>query len=77
MAESKKVVLELTGDEALVFFEWLSRENEKHALPVQHEAERRVLFDLEALLEKDLVAPFAEDYDAQLKAARERVVQEE
>ena len=47
--------LELTSDEALVFFEWLSRLDERDALPVEDPAEEQVLWRLHGQLEKTLV----------------------
>ncbi|MCG8556724.1 MAG: hypothetical protein MJD61_15775 [Proteobacteria bacterium] len=65
--------LELTSDEALVFFEWLSRLDERDALPVEDPAEEQVLWRLHGQLEKTLVEPFRSDYDALLKDARKKV----
>jgi hypothetical protein len=39
----------------------------------EDQAEQRVLWDLEASLEKHLIAPFRADYRSQVKAARDRV----
>ncbi len=64
--------LRLSGDEALVPFAWLATFNDgDHA--VADQAEQRVLWDLEAMLERHLVAPLAEDYAARVAAARVRV----
>lgn len=66
------VVLHLTGDEALVLFEWLARFNaSEHS--VDDQVEQRALWNLEAALERQLVAPFAEDYAKQLAEARARL----
>ena len=54
--------LGLTQDEALVFFEWLSRVDEQDAFPVEDEAEQLVLWLLHGQLEKALVEPFRSDY---------------
>lgn len=64
--------LGLTADEALVFFEWLSRYNNGGG-EFEDQAEQRVLWDLEARLEKALVAPLRADYAELLTTARERV----
>lgn len=67
-----QVNLVLTPDEALVLFEWLARFNAiENAFADQ--AEQRVLWDLESMLESALVAPLRPDYTALLSAARERV----
>lgn len=67
------IVLTLDGDEALVFFEWISRYNKRDDVRFADQAEQRVLWDLEASLESALAEPFSGDYDALLAAARERV----
>lgn len=65
------VVLELTGDEALVLFDWLGKLDALGL--VRDTAERRVLEGVEAALERVLVDPFAADYPARVEAARRRV----
>jgi hypothetical protein len=64
--------LRLTGDEALVLFAWVVRFNASDPV-FEDQAEQRVLWDVEALLERQLVAPFREDYFSQVVAARDRV----
>ena len=77
MYDEKPVTLNLTGDEALVFHDWLSRFNDRPDEGLhesfEDQAEQRVLWDLECLLEKALVAPFDPDYQATLMRARERI----
>lgn len=70
---SDKVTLELSIDEALVFFDWLSRFNKAEGASFEDQAEQRVLWDIEGALESTLVAPFDGKYDAILAAARARV----
>ena len=73
--EEQRVSLTLTPAEALVLFDLLSRWAQMHAtsLPVQHQAERRVLWDLLAMLESELAEPFMPDYQDRLDRAREFV----
>ena len=66
------VTLSLTQDEALVLFEWLANFN-KRQHKFDDQAEQRVLWDLEAMLESELVEPFSPDYRDLVAAARERV----
>lgn len=68
------VTLTLTADQALVLFDWLAREDGKGALPIEHQAEQNVLWEIEAQLEKTLVAPLQTDYEVLLAAARARLV---
>jgi hypothetical protein len=66
------VTLALNGAEALVLFAWLARFN-NGSRDFEDQAEQRVLWDLEAMLEKALVAPLRADYADLLATARERV----
>lgn len=66
------VTLGLTAAEALVLFEWLARFNLGGGY-FEDQAEQRVLWDLEAMLEKALVAPLRANYADLLARARERV----
>ena len=67
---SKRVKIEFTSDAALVLYDWLTRFNQRTETGFVDQAEERVLFDLEALLEKALVAPLQSDYAALLAQAR-------
>ena len=69
----KPVTIELTGDQALVLFEWIKRFNEQEDEDFEDQAEERVLWDIEAILEKALVEPFEQDYDRLLVEARATV----
>jgi hypothetical protein len=73
MNQNGKILLDLTPDEALVFFDWLARFNAVKGTTFQDQAEQRVLWNLEAELETVLAAPFAPNYEALLSAARDRV----
>ena len=65
--------LELTADEALVLFEFLSRYGKSDTLSVVDQAEQRALWNLQCLFEKQLVEPFHPDYTVLLAAARDRL----
>lgn len=67
------VTVALTRDEAIVFFEWLSRFNAQEGRSFEDQAEQRVLWNLEASLEAALVEPLERDYEQILAAARARV----
>jgi hypothetical protein len=71
--QSKRVKIALTSDEALVLYDWLTRFNQRADTDFTDQAEERVLFDLEALLEKALVAPLQSDYVDLLVQARSHV----
>jgi hypothetical protein len=70
----KKVNIELTKEEAIVFFEFLGRFNDNDDLNrFEDQSEQRVLWDMECALEKELSEPFRADYLEILKKARETV----
>ena len=71
--QSTRVRLEFTSDEALVLYEWLTRFNQRDNTDFSDQAEERVLFDLEAMLEKVLMAPLQSDYAELLAQARSNV----
>ncbi len=68
-----KVVLELTADQSLVLFDWVTRFNAVEGRHFADQAEERVLWDIEAMLEAVLTEPFSTDYDGLLAAARNNV----
>ena len=71
---NKNVSLSLSDDEALVLFEWLSKFNgEEHPSLFQDQAEQRVLWDLEAVLEEVISVTFDKDYINILSKARENI----
>jgi hypothetical protein len=67
------VTLSLSGDEALVLYEWITRFNKRDDVSFVDQAEQRVLWDIEARLESALSQPFSGDYDALLARARDCV----
>jgi hypothetical protein len=74
MASSENPVkIELTLDEALVLFDLLHRFEATERLELQHPAEEQALWNLSALLERQLVEPFMRDYGEILDQARARL----
>ena len=70
----QKVNIELTKNEAIVLFEFLARFNEKDNKDTfEDQAEQRVLWDIECVLEKQLSEPFRADYQEIVKKARELI----
>lgn len=70
----KKVNIELSKEEAIVLFEFLSRFNESDDLSrFKDQSEQRVLWDIECILEKELSEPFRADYQEIVNKAREHV----
>jgi hypothetical protein len=71
---NKNVSLTLSDDEALVLFAWLSKFNEEeHPSLFQDQAEQRVLWDLECVLEEVISVTFDKDYLNILSKARENI----
>jgi hypothetical protein len=70
------VTLSLTHDQALVLFDWLSREDSKSRIPIEHQAEQEVLWEVEGQLERALVEPLKPDYALAVSSARERLAPE-
>jgi hypothetical protein len=67
------VAIHLTADEALVLFAWLSEFNDSGDATFSDQAEQRVLWDIEAVLERNLAAPLDPEYDRLLAEAQSRV----
>jgi hypothetical protein len=70
------VRLELTADQALVLFEWLSRTDDDNALEahIEHWSEQLALWAVLAQLQRILIEPLDPKYDELLTAARDRMV---
>ncbi len=65
--------IELDPDEALVFFDWIHRFNNSDDIEFEDQAEQRVLWDIEAILEKSLAAVMNPEYARKLAEARSKV----
>ncbi|MDO5737322.1 MAG: hypothetical protein Q4P15_12695 [Propionibacteriaceae bacterium] len=63
----------LTADEALVLLDWLSRHDEADDLP-HSESEQRVLWNLEAALEKVVPEIFEPNYRVLVEQASARLL---
>lgn len=73
MGEDEHFSVKLSGDEALVLFDWLARFNESNSSNLTDQAEQRVLWDIESSLESALIQVFSEDYSSLLNEARSRL----
>ena len=72
--EGEFINLKLTKNESLVLFEFLARFNDEDRKELfEDQAEERVLWDIECLLEKQLVEPFRKDYKELIQKARNEV----
>lgn len=68
---SEKISIELSYNEALVLFEFLSNYSNDEKLEIQHKAEERVLWDLLCQLETKLTNPLSSEYHLLLQSARD------
>ena len=73
MSNSRSVTIDLTTAKALVLIDFLARFNKLEGFAFEDQSEQRVLWDLEAILEKQLVEPFRPDYKKLLEQARAEV----
>lgn len=72
--ENVQVVFELSKEEAIVLFDWLTRFNEIENIELfNDESEKRVLFDMESLLERELTEPLKSNYLEILLKARNKL----
>lgn len=74
---SEQIQIEMYRDEAVVLFAYLSRVNENAALDPTFEspAEQMVLWNLQAIFEKQLIEPFAKDYNKIVTRARKTLME--
>jgi len=70
--ENSGISINLSNEEALVLLDWVTRFNENENT-FQDQAEERVLFDLESVLEEKLSETFNDNYSVVLQKAREKV----
>jgi len=78
--ENNKIILELSNEESLVLLNWLFRFNanaNENTASFEDQAEERVLWDMEAVLEKIMSETLSSDYAELLSQARQKVRDEE
>lgn len=76
--KNKNIVITFSKEEALVLLEWLHNFNEEeHPTLFQDQAEQRVLWDMEAELEKVVSVIFDNNYQEILSKARHKIRDEE
>ncbi|EKB58656.1 hypothetical protein [Bergeyella zoohelcum] len=71
--KNKKILMELSKEESIVFFSWLNYFNENSENMFQDQSEQRILWDLESSLEKIILDVFSDDYNDKLKKYRELI----
>ncbi len=65
--------IEISKNEALVLFEFLSRYSETNVLSIEHKAEQQALYNLACAFEKSMADPFSSDYKKTLESARQKL----
>lgn len=70
---NKTVTISLTAEEALVLFEFLTRYSDEGVLRIEHQAEERVLWDVQCVLEPQMDTINNRNYEEEVAAAREAV----
>lgn len=74
MTELDEIIIKLTKEEALVLFEFISRFNEtEHKELFQDQSEQKMMWLIEAQLEKILAEPFQPDYEEIINNARKNI----
>jgi len=71
MAENVQITV--PKEQAIVLFEFLSRFGDTRGLAIEHQSEERVLWDLQAQLERLLLEPLDPAYPEIVRQAREAV----
>jgi len=72
----EQIKIEMRQEEAIVLFEYLARVNEKGILDstFESQAEQIVLWNLQAIVEKQLTEPFNKDYNKIVANARKALL---
>jgi hypothetical protein len=70
---NEPVTITLSGEEALILFEFFARFQDENDFQLRHNAEFVAFSRLSAQLDHALVAPFRPDYQELLAHAREQV----
>jgi len=71
------IKIELENFEALALIEFLMRFRDEEELKVKDEAEEQILYDLCAVIEKELPELFDPKYKELVKLAKERIIKGE
>lgn len=70
--ESNDYIIKFNNNEVLVFFEWLDKFVENNE--IIDEAEQKILYDLECLLESTLEESFMENYKDLIHIAKKSII---
>ncbi|MBK7745930.1 MAG: hypothetical protein IPP57_01460 [Candidatus Obscuribacter sp.] len=70
-AQRDKVCIRLPREQALILYAMMDRLNSDPSVKLEHQAERKVLWDLEYLLHSALPETHTAEYESKLSEARE------
>ena len=70
--KSNDYIIKLNNYEVLVFFDWLVKFVENNE--INDEAEQKILYDLECLLESTLEEPFMDNYKNLIHIAKKSII---
>ena len=70
--KSNDYIIKLNNYEVLVFFDWLVKFVENNE--INDEAEQKILYDLECLLESTLEEPFMENYKNLIHITKKSII---
>ena len=70
--KSNDYIIKLNNYEVLVFFDWLVKFVENNE--INDEAEQKILYDLECLLESTLEEPFMKNYKNLIHIAKKSII---
>ena len=74
---AEKINIELTNLEGLILFEFIQRiTSEKYKDVFTHDAEQRVLWDIECILEKSTRIPFNTDFKEEMKRIKNEYIEQ-
>lgn len=73
MGAKETITITLTRDEALVVDDLLETFTDQPAVQIAHPAQRRALWNLACLIEKELVETFNPDYKERLEIAKKNL----
>lgn len=70
---NQKIIINLTNEEALVLLHWLSKFNNEDNYNFKDKSEKRVLWDLESVLENSTDGILSDNYIYLLESARKKI----
>ncbi len=76
IVNNKKILISFDKDEALIFFEWLSKlsdDEKNHNKIFSDSIEEKIVYELESILEEAIPEIFESDYKKKVLLAKKRI----